>query len=90
MDQMNLIDVSPEHSSDIVACIKRYKHAQTVKSRATDEEKEEVKALLDLIEAENLERLPDGSIKFAVDGYEITVIPREDSVKVKGSGEVKE
>ena len=86
-EQMDLIDVKPEHSTEIVACVKRYKHAQTLKKRGAEEEKNETQNLLDLIEAEDLECLEDGTIVFTVDGYKISVVPQDSKVKVKGEGE---
>ena len=86
-EQMDLIDVSPEHSSEIVECAKKYKAAQAKHVKYLDEEKAQKEKLRSLIDDENLERLEDGKIRFTVDGYTITVTPRDELVQVKEAEE---
>ena len=85
--QIPLIDVAPEHSSEIVECAKKYKAAQSKRVEYLNEEKAQKERLLSLIDDENLERLEDGRIRFTVDGYTITVTPRDELVQVKEADE---
>lgn len=89
-EQLDLIDVAPENEKEIIACAKRYKKFQRERSEALKNEVAEKQKLLNLIEAAELSRLDDGSIKFKVDGFMITVTPRDELIRVKDEGEENE
>jgi len=82
-EQLDLIDVAPENQKEIIACAKRYKKALSIRIDALAQEKKEKSKLLELIENAGLQHLPDGKIRFRVDGYKITVTPRDELVQVK-------
>ena len=82
-EQMALIDVAPEHLTEIKPLANKYRAAVNRRMKALEEEMSLKQEILDLIKKENLSRLPDGSIKFKCDGMTITVTPRDELVKVK-------
>ncbi len=82
-EQLDLIDVAPENAQEIIASVKRYKKAQTGRIALLNKEVEERQKLRALIDAANLQRLEDGSIRFRVDGFIITVKPRDELITVK-------
>lgn len=81
--QLPLIDVEPKNSKKIIACIKQYKAIQSERIAALNEEIKEKEKLLSLIEGEHLQRLEKGKIEFTVEGYKVTVTPREELIQVK-------
>ena len=81
--QMDLIDVSPKNSKEIIRQAQIYRDALARRQSALNEETNAKQKLLDLIKKAGLQRLEDGTIKFHVDGYKITVTPRDELVKVK-------
>lgn len=86
-EQLDLIDVSPENSKQIVGIARRYKTAQAQRIAALEREVEEKQKLLGLIKDAKLKPLDDGVIRFKVDGLLITVKPRDELVKVKEESE---
>ena len=86
-EQMDLIDVKPKNSKEIIRHARLYKMAQEKRVNALAEEVAEKKKLLELIEQEHLQRLEDGKIKFKLDGYTITVTPRDELVRIKEDNE---
>lgn len=81
--QMDLIDIAPENAKEIIAHARIYKAVQAKRILALEEEKKEKQKLLELIKEANLQRLEDGKIKFKLDGYTITVTPRDELVQIK-------
>lgn len=81
--QMDLIDTTPENAKEIVKHARIYKAAQAKRIQALEEEKAEKQKLLELIRDAHLQRLKNGKIKFKLDGYVITVTPRDELVQIK-------
>ena len=88
--QLDLIDVAPENSKEIIALARAYKSAQGRRIDALEEEVATKVKLLALIKEANLQRLDDGKIRLHLDGYTITVTPRDELVKVKEDSEADE
>jgi len=86
-EQLDLIDVAPENSKEIIALARAYKSAQGRRIDALEEEVAAKVKLLALIKGANLQRLDDGKIRLHLDGYTITVTPRDELVKVKEDSE---
>lgn len=86
-EQMPLMEVGPEHSKEIIKLARQYKKAQTARINALAEETKLKHELLGLIKEEHLKRLEDGTIMFTLEGYKITVTPRDELVKVKEDSE---
>ena len=84
--QMPLIDVSPEHSEEIVKVARAY-YAKVKARKEIQEgrggEYELQERLLALVKAENLTRDGNGKIKFTVDSVELELVPMKEKVKVK-------
>jgi len=82
-EQLDLLDVGPENSKEIVKQAKHYKVALSRRIEALQEEvtaKEKLKAL---IKEANLKPMDDGKIRVHVNGYTITVTPRDELIQVK-------
>ena len=85
-EQMPLIDVSPEHSKEIVKVARAYNakvKARLAIQKGRDGEEDLQQKLLELVKAENLNRDNQGKIKFTVDSVEIELVPTKEKVKVK-------
>lgn len=89
-EQLDLIDVTPEHGKAILAIAKDYKKAVSARMRAGEKEVDLKGKLLELIKKENLARLENGSIRFRLDGIIITVKPRDELITVKDESEQAE
>lgn len=86
-EQMDLIEVGPKNAKVIIEQAKIYKAAlaKRLKSLATEvAAKEQLKSL---IKAAKLRPMEDGIIRFRVDGFLITVEPRDEKVTVKDEQE---
>jgi len=81
-EQMQLIDVLPEGSEEIVKAIKAYKKVQTVRLKALKEETQRKQEVLELVRGSELQRLPNGNIEFSYDGWDICVAPRDDLITI--------
>jgi len=82
-DQGCLIDVHPENAKEIVAAAKAYKEAVVERQELFKEEIKIKTKLLELIKLADLKPGDDGKIKFSLDGFKITVTPRDMLVQVK-------
>jgi len=82
-EQMELIDVSPKKAKPIIAAARILKKFQIARASAQEKENKQKAILLNLIEEANIQRLPDGKIKFHYDGITLTVTPKQESVSVK-------
>lgn len=82
-EQMELIDVAPEKAKPIIAAARILKRFQIARASAQEKENKQKAILLNLIEEANIQRLPDGKIKFNYDGITLTVTPRQESVSIK-------
>lgn len=85
--QLDLIDVSPANGKEIIKQARIYKKAQAERIEALAEEVESKQKLLALVKEANLKPLEDGVIRFRLDGFTITVKPRDELVKVKDDSE---
>lgn len=86
-EQLDLIDVAPENSKEIIKVAKRYKALQFERIQILADEIAAKKELLELVKKSNPQRLDDGKITFSLDGMTITVTPRDELVKVKEKDE---
>lgn len=84
---MDLIDVGPENSKEIIRVARLYKTTLSKRIDLLAQEVEHKHKLLELINNAHLQRLPDGRIRFKVEGYTITVTPRDELVKIKEDSE---
>jgi hypothetical protein len=82
-DQLPLIDVTPENIKLIAPITKAYRKALAARQLALKEEVDNKQKLLALVKEAGLQRLPDGSIRFRVNGLLIVIEPQDDKVKVK-------
>lgn len=82
-EQMELMDVSPEKAKPIVATGRVLKKLQVARASAQDKENRQKAIFLNLVEEANIQRLPDGKIKFHYDGLTVTVTPKQESVSIK-------
>jgi hypothetical protein len=89
-EQLDLIDITPEHGKEILAIAKDYKKAVSARMRMGEKEVDLKGKLLELIKKENLTRLENGSIRFRLDGMIITVTPRDELIKVKDEADEAE
>lgn len=78
-----LIDVNPENSKEILAAAEEYRDWQGKRLAALKKEVEFKQKILDLVKEAKLQRLPDGTISFALDGIKITIKPSQETVQVK-------
>lgn len=81
--QLDLIDVTPKNQKKFLAAARAYKEAVTNRCEWTAEETKYKKKILELVKEAELARLPDGTIKFKVDGMTITITPTDEKVNVK-------
>lgn len=80
--QLDLIDVAPENAKAIIEATKRYKIVQSDRIKALKEETELKDKILGLVKEANLQRLPDGKIKFKYGGFKFSVTPRDDLINI--------
>jgi len=82
-EQMDLINVGPEHSDEIIAAAKVYVKYRDKRIEVGNTEVEKKKILLGLIKAENLKPLEDGKIRLKCVNYFISITPTEYKLKVQ-------
>lgn len=82
-EQLDLIDVAPKKAKPIIVQAKILKKLQIARASAQEKENIQKAILLNLIEEANIQRLPDGKIKFTYDGVTLTVTPKQESVSIK-------
>ena len=81
-EQLDLIEISPPNSKEIVSAARAYQNAQAARIKALAKEIEQKQRILALVKEANLQPLADGSIKFSVDSVKISITPRDELVKV--------
>ena len=86
-EQLDLIDVGPKHSKELLAAGKVYKKYQKARQAAAGKEAEQKKLILELVEKADLQRLAGGVIKFEIEGVPFKITPRDELVQV---GEAKD
>lgn len=82
-EQLDLIDVTPENVKEIKELLHPYKKVQAKRIAALNKELELKDKILSLIKAANLEKLPNGSIKFRCEGMIITLKPTDEKLTIK-------
>ena len=82
-EQMQLIEVHPKKAKPIMAAARILKRLQVARASSQEKENKQKAILLNLIEEANIQRLPDGKIKFHYDGITLTVTPKQESISVK-------
>jgi len=86
-EQMDLIEVHPENSKEIIRAAKAYKVAQKARTEALAREIKEKGKLLAYVKESKIVPDADGKCKFKLDGMAITVTPRDELVRVKFDSE---
>lgn len=81
-EQLDLIDVAPENAKPLIDEARVYKKHQRARLAAEKKEVEHKQKLLSLVREANLQRLPDGVIKFVYNGVTVKITPRDDLVQV--------
>ena len=89
-EQGYLIDVQPKNKKEIVTKAKAYKRAVIARLSAGDKESNLKSELLELIKGANLQPTEDGRIKFSLNGFKITVTPRDMLIQVKSDADEDE
>ena len=82
-EQQELFELLGEHAAEIKAAGKLYKKYQKTRIEALKNEIAQKTIIRELADKAGLQRMPDGKIKFKVDGMEIEIEPRDDVVRVK-------
>ncbi|HPR90420.1 MAG TPA: hypothetical protein PLD93_03185 [Synergistaceae bacterium] len=85
--QDDLFNKAPENAKKILGLARKYKSAQLDRIAALEEELKFKEALLAEIKGADLSRMEDGKIKLHLDGYTITVTPRDELIRVKEDGD---
>lgn len=82
-EQGMLMDVGPKHAKEIAAKARAYRALVAKRQAVLEEEVELKRDLAKLIGEEHLKRLPDGTIQFHLEGMTVTVVPRDELIRVK-------
>lgn len=80
--QLDLIDVAPENAKEIIAATKLYKVHQAARLKAGKAEVAQRTVVRGLVAESGLQRLPDGSIRFELDGKLFCVTPQDDLITI--------
>jgi len=81
-DEM-LIDVGPENGKVIIEAVREYKKHQADRLAAGKKEFDAKQKVLTLVKEAELQRLPDGTIKFTYEKVIIKVTPQDDLITIK-------
>ena len=82
-EQLDLIETRPENAKEILVAARAYKKFLKLRLDALAKEVEQKQKILVLVKEANLQRLPDGTIKFTLDGITISIKPQDEKVTVK-------
>jgi len=82
-EQLQLIDVGPENLKEIAPIAREYRTTLKEKRKLLAKEVELKAKLHELIKVANLNRLPDGNIRFTCEGLLIIVKYRDELIQVK-------
>jgi len=88
--QMDLMDVGPKNAKEITIHARLYRAAQARRTAALQEEIDEKHKILELVKKAELKRTPNGDIKFHCDGLLITIVPRDELLRIKDEETPKE
>ena len=86
-EQGELIDVHPETVKEIIEAAKDYKKILRQKKNAMADERILKDKLLSMIKDAGYKPLDDGSIRFSADGFNITLVPRDEAIKVENEND---
>lgn len=89
-EQAELIDVTPKNHKEIIKLARAYKKAQGERTSALAEEIKWKEKLLAEVKEAKIVAEPDGGYKFKCDGATISVMPRDELVRVKFDDESTE
>ena len=82
-EQLPLIDVGPENAPALIKLGKKYKEALDERLAWLNIEVAAKTEMLALVDKAKMKPLPDGKIRFKVDGMTITVTPTDRRIAVK-------
>jgi len=86
-EQLDLIDIHPKEAKPIIAAARLYKKYQLARMAAGKKEVEQKRKVLELVKEAKLQPLEGGKIKFEYNGVEISIMPRDELVKIKDKTE---
>ena len=81
-EQLDLIDVGPKHSKEILAALILYDKHKKARMASGVKEVEQKTLILELVEKAGLQRLAGGVIKFVLDGIPVKITPRDQLVEI--------
>lgn len=81
--QLDLIDVLPEDAKPIIEAAKVHKELVSQRTALLAKEVAQKKFVLKMVQDAGFQRLSDGTIKFACDGWMIIVAPQDEKLTVK-------
>lgn len=87
-EQLQLIDVAPENAKEIIAATKVYKVHQAARLKAGKAEIAQRTVVRALVAESGLQRLPDGTIRFELDGKLFCVTPQDDLITITDAKKV--
>lgn len=85
-EQMDLIDVKTKNAKKILAYAKDYKSCQKDRIDYLAKEKELKQKVIEEIRKAKLSPMDDGTIKFTVDNFKISMKPRDELIQIKEIG----
>jgi predicted site-specific integrase-resolvase len=88
-EQMDLLDVHPQEAKQILSIAKNYKDVVNERVKLTKKETDLKEKLKSLIRSAGLTPMADGTIKFSLDGYSISMQPRDELIRVAETGTSK-
>lgn len=84
VEQIQLIDTTPENKKEILKVARQYKATQSDRVHALAEEKKLKAQLIELIKEAGLKPIDDsGTIRFKIEEVLISITPRDELVQVK-------
>lgn len=86
-EQLQLIDVGPKNSKKLNALAKGYKAIIAERLALQAKEADKKAKIMQLLHDEHLSRLEDGSMKCRCEGFEFSLTPKDEVLKVTESDE---
>ena len=81
-EQLALIDVAPENAKPIIELARQHKEVMTTRLANLKEEVRLKQLVLEEVNKANLQRLPDGDIRFEYDSFLFVVTPCDDKIRI--------
>lgn len=85
-EQLDLIDVKPKNAKKILSLAKDYKAVQKERIDYLAKEKELKQKIIDEIRKAKLSPLENGTTKFTIDNFKISMTPRDELIQIKEIG----